>query len=136
MSAKMEPKEYRRILEGIELENLILKESKTEINHELISENMAVSSKDNATYIITKDGFAVENKHTVIVKNKDKKNVIRIEGTFLILFNSREAITDAFFDIYKNISLPLNVWPFFREFVNSMTARMNIPPLTLPLLKR
>ncbi len=136
MSEKIKPEEYRRLLEGIELENIILKASKTEINHELLSENMTVSSKENASYTITKDGFDVENKHIVIVKNKDKKNVIRIEGNFLILFHSKEAITDAFFDVYKEISLPLNVWPFFREFVNSMTARMNIPPLTLPLLKR
>jgi hypothetical protein len=28
-----------------------------------------------------------------------------------------------------------NAWPYWREFAQSMTARMNLPPLTLPLFR-
>ncbi len=28
-----------------------------------------------------------------------------------------------------------NVWPYWREFIQSMVTRMNLPPLTLPLFR-
>lgn len=45
-------------------------------------------------------------------------------------------MTPEYFAIYSQVSLPINIWPFFRELVHATTSRMNIPPLTLPLVKR
>jgi len=52
-----------------------------------------------------------------------------------LLLKSKEKFTDEFFDVYKEVSLKLNTWPYFREFVNNITSRMNIPPLTIPFFK-
>jgi len=133
---KISPEEYRKILDGIELQNIILKSSKSNVNHDLISENLVVSFTDKASFELIEDGFVVENKYVISAKNKEKKTVLKIEGIYIVIFKSKTEITDEFFSIYKDISLPLTVWPFFREFVYSITSRMNIPPLTLPLLKR
>lgn len=35
----------------------------------------------------------------------------------------------------EQVSLPVNSWPFIRQFVHDMMQRMNWPPLMLPLLK-
>jgi len=42
---------------------------------------------------------------------------------------------DAYFYIFERVSLPVNAWPFIRQFVHDMTQRMGWPPLMLPLLK-
>jgi len=133
---KISPKEYRKILKGIDLKNILLADLKATIKHELLSEGLKISIKDSAQYSYEEDEFIIKNKYVLTAKNNDKKNVLKIEATFIVVFESKYEINDDFFNIYKEISLPLNVWPFFRELVNSTTSRMNIPPLTLPLLKR
>ncbi len=133
---KISPEEYRKILNGIDLKNILLSEIKAFFKHELISEGLKIGIKENAHYSYEDDELIVTNKYVLTAKNNDKKIVLKIEGTFIVVFESEHEINDDFFEIYKEISLPLNVWPFFRELVNSTTARMNIPPLTLPLLKR
>ncbi len=134
---KISPEEYRRILKGIELQNILLSEIKASVKHEFFSESMKINIKDDSEYEFNEDRFIVTNKYILTSKsNKQKKNALKIEATFRIIFESEYEINDDFFEIYKEISLPLNIWPYFRELVSSITARMNIPPLTLPLLKR
>lgn len=133
---KISPEEYRKILSGIELKNILLKEIKASIEHKYFTENTRITIKDKAQYKNDENELIVTHTYTLTAKNKDKKNALKIVGTFIVIFESNHEINDDFFDIYKETSLPLNVWPFFRELVNSTTSRMNIPPLTLPLLKR
>ena len=50
-------------------------------------------------------------------------------------FEDEEYERDAYLQIFEQVSLPINAWPFIRQFVHDMTQRMNWPPLMLPLLK-
>lgn len=136
MNEKIPPQEYKRILDGIQLENILIKNINAKIDHEILKEGLKININDKSSYTETEDGFVVEDKFSLSSLNKDRKIALKIECTYILSFTSSCKITQDFFDVYKEISLPLNVWPFFREIVNSMTSRMNIPPLTLPLLKR
>ncbi|WP_157205831.1 hypothetical protein [Calidithermus timidus] len=40
-----------------------------------------------------------------------------------------------YFEVFKEINLPINMWPFAREFIHNTMARMDWPPFTLPLRK-
>ena len=133
---KISPEEYRKILNGIDLKNILLKEVKASIEHKNFSENIKISIKDKASYKNEEDELVITHTYTLTAKGKAKKPALKISGTYIVVFESNNEINDGFFNIYKETSLPLNVWPFFRELVNSTTSRMNIPPLTLPLLKR
>ncbi len=134
---KISPEEYRKILEGLELIDIVLSSIKAEIKHDMLSEGMKISIKDSAEYELTEnDEFVVKDRYVLTAKNTKNKTALKIEAVYVLVFETKLKITDDFFEIYKETSLPLNVWPFFRELVNSITGRMNIPPLTLPLLKR
>ena len=133
---KISPDEYRRILDGIELKNILISNIKADLKHELLTEGMKIVIKDDAQYEMRENDFIIKNKYILTAKNQANKIALKIECVFIVVFETKYEITDGFFEIYKDLSLPLNVWPFFRELVNSTTARMNIPPLTLPLLKR
>ncbi|MDZ7721627.1 MAG: protein-export chaperone SecB [candidate division KSB1 bacterium] len=130
------PEHYRKTLETIELLNISCIKMSAHISHELLTPQMNISIRDQASFENIDQGFKVENKYTLTSKNNEKKTAIKIECVYLITFKSSKDIDEDFFDIYKTHSLPLNVWPFFREYVNSLTSRMNIQPLTLPLMKR
>lgn len=42
---------------------------------------------------------------------------------------------DPYFEIFGEVSLPVNVWPFVREYVHNTTSRIDWPKLDLPLVK-
>jgi len=135
---KITPEKYKKILDGLQIETFYLQQSKSFVEPTIKPGDLQIAIEDKATYRNLNDSeVMVEQTYTLKAKDKGKKKTyLTIECTFNVLFSTKHPITDEFFDIYKDTSLPLNTWPFFREFVNNMTARMNIPPLTLPLLKR
>ncbi len=36
--------------------------------------------------------------------------------------------------LFSKRNVPMNVWPYFRELVSTLTQRMELPPLYIPLL--
>jgi preprotein translocase subunit SecB len=135
MNYKLSPENFRKILNGIDLNDIVLTDISATINHSLMPGKVTVAIDDNASYKNIENGFSVENSYTLTIKNH-RKVALKIEATYLIMYSSKIEISDDFFDIYKEFSLPLNIWPYFRELVNTITSKMNIKPLTLPLLKR
>ena len=132
---KLTPQRYREILDGVELRSILLKSLKASVNHQNFTDELQISVDSDAAYIPDEKGFRVESRYVLTARNRQRKVVLKVDCVYELDFSSLEEITDKFFEIYREISLPLNVWPFFRELVNSLTARMNLPPVTLPLLK-
>ncbi len=135
---KISPEEYSKILKGIDLKNITLQKSKTNYNYEAKATNaLTINIDDSATYK-KRENNIVDLFQTYKVdarKPLSKSRYIQIEVTFVVTLESEFEFTEDFFEIYKEISLHLNTWPYLREFVNQATARMNVPPLTLPLYK-
>jgi len=132
------PEEYKKILKGLDLISISLKESKTFINTDINPPiELSIQIKDEASYKIKDDGLVfIFQKYKIDARKPESKTrFIQIEIVFLVKVHSEDKFTDEFFDIYKNVSLHLNTWPYLREFVNQTTSRMNIPPLTLPFYK-
>ncbi len=134
---KLSPKDYNALLKNLELINIYLKECSSKLFVERNTIKNPVF-KVTDSYSVNKqvDSF-YEIFHSYKISAKDNKTtILEIKCTFGVLLESKEELTEDFFEIYNKISLPVNTWPYLREFANSTTARMNIPPLTLHLLKR
>lgn len=134
---KITPQKYAEILKGLELKSIGLNSCKSILDREKLSFNLTTSIKDEASFIINKDGD-IEVLHRYKLSSRDpklKKIIVKIECTFCLVFSSNKKVSQDFFEIFKEINLPINSWPFFREFVFTTTSRMNVPPLTLPLFK-
>jgi len=132
------PEEYKKILKGLDLISISLKESKAFINTDINPPiELSIQIKDEASYKIKDDRFVfIFQKYKIDARKPESKTrFIQIEVVFLVKVHSEDKFRDEFFDIYKNVSLHLNTWPYLREFVNQTTSRMNIPPLTLPFYK-
>lgn len=65
----------------------------------------------------------------------EQEPAIRIHVTFEVLYTSAERMMDEIFAEFRVRNLPVNTWPYFREFVQSSLGRMGWPVLTLPTLK-
>jgi|Deesub1362A_J573_1020465.scaffolds.fasta_scaffold01453_9 preprotein translocase subunit SecB len=134
---KISPQKYKEILKGLELESIYLKSCKCNINRENFSPNLHLLIKDSASF--NKENGNIEIFHRYLLrgrKPREKQIVIRIECTYCLIFSSKGNFSEEFFEIFKELNLAINSWPFFREFIYTITSKMNIPPLTLPLFKR
>jgi preprotein translocase subunit SecB len=72
-----------------------------------------------------------------VARAKDsEEEAVVISADYEVFLGTSRGFTDEFFTIYRDLSLPVNVWPYFREFVQNMLGRAGYPPFTLPLLMR
>ncbi len=135
---KISSEEYQKILTGLDLISISLKEAKCyltsdikfpgELNIEINSDEKLRIVKEEQVQIIQKYSLDARKRNT-------KSRFLQIDLTLMVTLKSKEKFTEEFFNVYKEVSLKLNTWPYFREFVNNITLRMNIPPLTIPLFK-
>ncbi|MDD5224719.1 MAG: hypothetical protein PHE84_12090 [bacterium] len=138
----MLPEEYLRLLKGFEIKDICLTSSTYSIDKNKITEN---KQTDIDLHIEIEASFKLsETKKEAIfyaknylfgkIKNEDPK-IIEIRTTFELFFSSSEEINNEFLNIYNDVSLPLNVVPYFREFVQNLTQRSGVRPIVLPLMK-
>lgn len=135
---KISVEDYRRILGGLKLDNIILTKSSCEIKREEASPQSTISLKEDSSFGTNKSGdIEVSQEYHLVAHNQTtKKKLLDIKYRVCVIYKSAEAFTPEFFETFKKVNLSINTWPYFREFVSSMTSRMYIPPITLPLLKR
>lgn len=131
----IKPEDYTEILKGIQIINIGLLKLNSQIEKKNFIDKLTIEIAVEMSYEKIPSGFYSLSVYKIAAKNKSGENALEFEITYRVDFSSKSEINDSFFDIYKKVSLPLNTWPFVRELVNSTTARMNIPPLTLPLFK-
>lgn len=64
-----------------------------------------------------------------------RKNVLRIKATFELILGSDSMLSKEFLMIYSRNSADMQAWPYLRELTQSLTGRMGLPVLVLPLLQ-
>lgn len=82
------------------------------------------------------DHFVVRAPFRVRFEGAESNLLAEITATFGLEYRSTTEPTESIWAIFAAHNVPLNVWPFFREFVSSTTGRMGWSNLTLPALKR
>jgi hypothetical protein len=84
-----------------------------------------------------------EDEHVVIVhvltfsgsyENEDEPAVF-IRAEFEVRYSTPERMTTKIFTEFRRRNLPLNTWPYFREFVHAVLARTGWPVFVLPVYK-
>lgn len=66
----------------------------------------------------------------------DSEEALRIEAVFILTYKMDSAVgldKDNYNAFGKTNGL-YNAWPFLREYVQAMTLRLGLPPLTIPVL--
>ncbi len=134
----MTPQEYSEILSSIELQQIILNDCSVK-RHEVKTKggtiDLGISMKLGHVQNSSRVEFIVNYKLEGVKKNEsEEEKVFTISTGFLISYAKKREIEikKEFVDIFKNNSIELVSWPYFREFVQNTIVRMGFPPLTLP----
>lgn len=90
--------------------------------------------EDHQDYIIAKVNFSVKGLDE---NSKNREEIVTMECVYMLRYSlgNRKDLTSEDIETFCNMNSIYNAWPYWREFVQNMTNRMEIPTLTLPLLK-
>lgn len=76
---------------------------------------------------------------TLIAAGKDQtaEEQLHIEALFLLQYeiDSFKDLKKPNLDAFGELNGLYNVWPYWREYVQSTTVRMGLPPLTIPVFR-
>lgn len=78
------------------------------------------------------DGFEVHYKVVAEVKSNDGERIARIEAEYALDYLSFVPMDNEAFETFSETTVPLNVWPYLREFLSSITSRAGLGPYILP----
>jgi len=135
------PGEFERIMGGLQLGQIALLNSVVNlINRQALMEsagqldlNLDFQSSFSDPEVDGMQLFAAVQVFTLVFRLKDQP-VLIMNCTYQLDYLSQNAITEEFFEVFKNTTLMLQTVPYAREFFQSMTSRMNIPVFTLPVI--
>jgi preprotein translocase subunit SecB len=70
-------------------------------------------------------------------ENKTKEPVIVINASFVLTYkiNDFQGLTQKGFEQFANLNGIYNAWPYWREFVQNIIARMGLSPLSIPVFR-
>jgi len=125
----------------VELENILLLETvarRKPLRGKLPSE-ISVSMKVQ-TDVDKKTRVIQVRPHFFLVARFDdasRDELLRIEATFMLQYRvpSFAGIRKGNIDAFGEVNGMYNAWPFWREFVQTTTVRMGLPPLTMPVYR-
>ena len=127
--------DYVSFIQQLELVNIWLRSARVTNSTGGITFSQAeVSIEDSSSWKDIEVGFQAFHKFTATFTD-GKKKLGRIEAEFVADYASDEPMEDELFELFKTNNLPLNTWPYFREYVSSTTGRMQWLPFTLPTRK-
>ena len=112
-------------------DNFLVKYAKI-INYFSIKDDIQFDDK-----LLTEDTIAFYQKYQLTTYEKNKRDfAFKIVAKYEVTFKQEQILSKEFWHIFSGLNLHINTWPYFREFVQNMTQRINVPPLTLQLLKK
>jgi preprotein translocase subunit SecB len=130
------PEAYGEFIGQIQLRNLFLKDAFVRnIYGSDTPDHVSVELSSSAEYQNTEQGFDAIHHYEMDFSSGDTV-ASHISVTFSVGFESTIQLTDEMFETFREVNLPVNTWPYLREFVSSTLGRMNWQPFALPALMR
>lgn len=138
MKNKISPEEYSSILTSIKLDNIFLSNGSVRV-FDCASEGGSINLNFKDKYAFTElensACFVASFKLDGIIGEHDNsQKLFSITGEFKVRYSKIKEveITKDFFEIFKEISLTVFIWPYFREYIQNMVVRTGLPSFTLP----
>jgi len=133
-------KAYRDFIVGLQLRDISVRRSATQRLAGIVdlSRKVDVNINEKASYTMQDENTCdvVQAYSLQLNYQGEKTPLLTIECDFDVVYRVAKPMTDAYFEIFRKTSLPLNTWPFWREFVHSAFLRMGLPPYMLPVVKQ
>lgn len=135
------PEEYAEFIQGIELLDVRLISSEAHsgaYQPEAPELKLLVRYGSDIARVDSAEGYAFEAYPRLRVeaqKGDGDEPAGHVEVRFGLRYKSEFEPTDGFLEIFSNVNLQMNAWPYLREYVQQTITRFGWTPLVLPMLK-
>lgn len=137
------PEEYGTFVKGLELTRVRMVRSQVEAPYPVSDASAVRIEFDKDTQFLVHEeieSFEVLSRFDFTFEEEGIDDPVgAISVTYSFLYESDRVGGDEdlqpYFEIFEDVSLPVNVWPFVREYVHNTTSRIDWPTLDLPLVK-
>jgi len=128
-------KEYNNFVEQIEMDDIRIVAIQVHIlDYSYFPTSAEVKRRTQASYESAEGQFNVSHRYNLTILDKEtREDKAKISVTFYVSYSSKIPINDDLFEIFKVRNLPLNTWPYLREFIHNVTMRLGWPPFIAPL---
>jgi len=135
-----------KVAAGTELRNIFLLEGKAALAPPFVEGGCQFPKKGWGVQIGHRGKFEIHKKtlRTTLQfkfsageKGSAGKPLLAIAATFIAEYEMAEGFNPSSEELHAfvNANAVFNCWPYWREYVHSTAARMNLPPLTLPFFR-
>jgi len=134
---KLPQQRYNSFIRGLDIEDICLTSATIQnLDHYYSPSSAEVRWRMAASYENRENKIEVSHRYNVRILEKGKELKAKIAVTFCVTYKSEMPMTEELFEGFKNQNLPLNTWPYFREFVHNAVLRMGWPPFIAPTFVR
>ena len=132
---KISPAQYNEMLKYLDLLDITVSDFSGKLIWRPTSKEMIFRTPEKVSQpTILGDRASVTVSYSMEAE-ADQKAFLTLRVNFDVSFKLSGVVTEEFFEIYNATSLPIQTYPYFREFVSWATVHFGLPQLTLPLRK-
>ena len=130
--------QYQDMLTALDLKSIRLINSSTTRNPDLEIGASAINVEKTTESAIKEDNKKlfrfIEHIELKAVLKDSEQEIFTLSGSFLLNYQSPIEVDSILLEMFASRNLSIHSWPYLREFVQSMSTRMGLPPVLLPLL--
>ncbi len=128
-------RKYNDFLRQLEIESIRIVSARVEaLDYSYSPSSAEVKWRTASWYKEDEGGFSVFHRYNATIRDMETEtDKAKISVTFCVVYSSRISITDDLFSVFRKLNLPLNTWPYFREYLHSATSRLGWAPFVAPL---
>lgn len=134
-------RQYSDFLKGVKLYIVALDHVSSAIDRERYWECSERKNGMIRTVEASYEATAIEGTHFDVVgrlkmkilSKADKTELVSVECQYSSHFHARTRVDKHEADRFANAEAKIVVWPYFRQLVTDLSARMFIPPIIIPL---
>lgn len=131
-------KDFRTFIDALSLEGVEIIKVKFEKKENFQPPaDLEIKEETNCKILDKKKGaFAVYNELNLIAKRKGETEPgLEIDVMYKFTYRNSVPLTKEISEIFAVQSSKLHAWPYFRQFIQDITVRASLPPLTLDVMR-
>lgn len=133
----MDPKAYNEIIKTVNLVGCRLTSLNSQLKFNNSEQQLTAKFEMESSLAERKDDdvYPVMSRCSLSIFAATPEDfTAEIKAEYLTEFVSKHEFTKEFFDIFKESSVKIIVWPYFREMVHGLMMKMGLPGLVLPII--
>ena len=131
-------KDYAHFLGQLEITDVRIVSAKTDnFASPVPTRDCSVSVRARPSYENASGRIDMFHRYNLTVSAPEVQHpLVKLIVVFCVSYSSQIPMTDEVFDTFKEHSLPLTTWPYFREFTHNMFGRLGWIKLIAPAFTR